>query len=994
MRPVTVKRLSETESPSRAHKPRSALKRPAATMALSVGATWGITSGAAAITFAIGTIVVIVLVRRRHRQLIAPARGLARGLSTFHRNHLSVDGSNYEHVAPPRTLLRRSTHLPYGVISEGWTDHPSHESIGRPLTAVIFERQGAEAELAQPKRLRSLRATFSPHSFHVPKTRRQKKIDKAIPLNAVGRSPLSAITEFSDPNPTTRDASPAIGAVELPTEITPTTTPPRPGDMLNAGRPFSTQWPLRVDKRRSQDVMPTATGYGVDRNSSLMRINSTGHSIDPSRVSLGRRSISMASTISVAPGDPLPPLPTIFVNRHPQRNNSRVRSSVASTDTVGSSVLGTAIFSASHDGTEDTELTVESPRIALSPSLLHEYGSRPESWGPTAVTMGTPPGTQTSRGLRNGGAGIGSFRASIGNPLSRITSTSQAPISSQYDRPDGLAGPILTAIDQSGWDSGQPARGNTFRKSLSPSLPAPVNRYGLPHQYGKPAARHSMYEQHIGIGKISFNANSLREASGDEISPTLRPSQPRPASVGTSKPIHWDQNLLSTLRNVDLNKSPTSQRRGHKRQNCVRISNLPPTDGGWRARELPQTAEEEEQLETPKKQRSDIPGLSLVQEKEDVVYKLVPSEGPPSPSPFRNKPTLNPTSRSWQMPHSRGSNRESSGSPRPDSDVFSASPYDPKTPNIFSTISPDRQWPLSATPLNSIKLNATPPSTLKPISEPYDPDSPILPSPTLVSATLFPRKFALHGPRTQPTSARSSRAASPSPLQRMSRNANTSTIATKHRSGDGLRRSVMLLGRMNSDVYNGSQGDRVSKIYRNMANEYAGSFIGMGSRSPSVANMTRSPSPTQEDDSLAPLPSMTTEKRLTTMSTLPVGAGGSVRHSNSRMGLGMGMGMGHSGSMVSNTGASIWEDASVRGDSPEPELPVLEEYDDETPKAMAMVDVDLEAYENLVGRDRPDRARESRLTSPQGKGLGLLGLDGKVWGTPASLYDREGFLKE
>ena len=961
-------------------------------MALSVGAIWGVASVAAAITFALGTVLVVVLVRRGHRRIRAPASGIERGLSTLHRPHLSVDGSNYAHIAPPRTRLRRSTHLPYGVVSEGWADLHSQESIGRPPMAVILEQQGAEPQLAQPKRLRSLRATFSPHSFHVPKTRRQKKIDKAIPLNAVGRSPLSAITEFSDPNTNTCDASPVIGAVELPTDVTPTSTPPRHRDVLTGPRPISTQWPLRNDKRRSQDVLPRATSFGVDGNSAVMRMNSTGHSIGPNRVSLGQRSISMASTISLAPSDPLPPLPTIVANRYPQRNNSRLRSSMASTDTVGSSVLGTGIFSASYDGTEETELTVESPRVALSPSLLQEYESRPESWGPTAVTMGTPPGTMTSRGLRNGGAGIGSFRASIGNPLSRITSTSQAPATTQYDRSNGLTGAMQMTTDAGGWESSLPAHSNAFRKSLSPSLPAPCAPYGLSSRGGKPLARHSMYEQHTGIGKISFNPDVLRDLSGDGISPIERPSQPRPASIGTSHPFQWDQNALSTLRDVDFKKSPSSPRRGHKRQNCVRISNIPPVDLGRRISKLPQMAEEDEQPETPTKRSSNIPGLHLIpQDDDDLVYKSVPPEGPSSLSPFRNRPILNPTSRSRRTTYSRASNRASLGSLRPDSDVFSASPYDPKTPNVFSSTSPARQWPLSPTPLNSIKLNATPSSMLKTISEPYDPESPILPSPTLVSATLFPRKSTLHGPRSQPAgtfSSRSSRTVSPSPLQRMSRNANTSTMATKQRSGEDLRRSVMMLRRMNSDLNSGSQ-DRVSKIYRNIANEYAGSLISVKSRSPSVTNMTRSPSPVQNDDSLAPLPLMT-EKRLTSMSMLAVGAGGgsAVRHSNSRIGIG------HSVSMISNTGASIWEDASVAGDSPETELPVLEEHDDETSKARVRASVDPEAYENFTGQDRMDRARESKLTSPQGKGLGLLGVDGKVWGTPASLYDGEGFLKE
>lgn len=148
-----------------------------------------------------------------------------------------------------------------------------------------------------------------------------------------------------------------------------------------------------------------------------------------------------------------------------------------------------------------------------------------------------------------------------------------------------------------------------------------------------------------------------------------------------------------------------------------------------------------------------------------------------------------------------------------------------------------------------------------------------------------------------------------------------------------------------------------------------------------------SPSPVHknDNDNLAPLP-LVTEKRLT--STLTTGGGTAIRHSNGRLAIG------HSVSMVSTAGASIWEDASIRGDSPEPELPFLEQYDLETPETTTKLDVDLEAYENFVSQDRRDRVRESKLVSPQGNGLGLMGLGSKVWGTPASLYDREGFLKE
>jgi hypothetical protein len=152
-----------------------------------------------------------------------------------------------------------------------------------------------------------------------------------------------------------------------------------------------------------------------------------------------------------------------------------------------------------------------------------------------------------------------------------------------------------------------------------------------------------------------------------------------------------------------------------------------------------------------------------------------------------------------------------------------------------------------------------------------------------------------------------------------------------------------------------------------------------------MVGATGSPSPMRKEDRLAPLP-LVTETRIA--SRLSVESSAGVRHSNSRLGIG------RSTSMVSTTGASIWEDASVRGDSPEPGLPAREDDDDKTSEAIATLGVHLEAGENFVRQERKDRARGSKLTSPQGKGLGLVGLDGRGWGTPASLYDRDGFLKE
>jgi len=107
-------------------------------------------------------------------------------------------------------------------------------------------------------------------------------------------------------------------------------------------------------------------------------------------------------------------------------------------------------------------------------------------------------------------------------------------------------------------------------------------------------------------------------------------------------------------------------------------------------------------------------------------------------------------------------------------------------------------------------------------------------------------------------------------------------------------------------------------------------------------------------------------------------------------------------STISARTTSIWEDASVEGSSD----PGLSTWSTEHPPSHSQLgDVDVEAFENLVGQgpDRTqgsrkdgDRLRESRLTSPQGRGLGLVGVQvqAQTWGTPRSLYDGDGFLME
>ena len=867
---------------------------------LSLGMTIVAIVGAAIGMLAIGIPSGMAIARRRHHHFMRK-NGLAQGLSTYHRTHLSIDSKNYAHVPQPQAHLRRSLQLTHGGISDGWTAITSQETLQPQRTSVISKQPETDALILRQERRRSLHKTFSAHSFSIPKGRNRKKIEKAIPLNTISRSPLSAITETSGTN-----VSEDVKYFELPTEVTPRTTPERDEDPARLARPSSTQWPLQVHRTRSQETMPTVKSI---RNSAHVRMDSTGHSISPmvSQPSLGPRSISLASTISAVPDDPLPPLPSIAPTRYPQRRNSKLRLSTDSIDTVGSSVLGGGLTISSEAKTDFTSIALASPHIDLNPP---EYDPRSHRFEPPAVTLGNPPGKQAQGGYRAGPAAISPLRASIGtSSLLRTRSTSLAQ--ERRERASlipRLTGSTLTTIDASNWDPGRSLRGSSFRSMLSPSLPAPVARTDSSYHNASIYTRHSMYEQQRGIGRLALNPAILQEVTGNPTSPVRSSLQTRPASVAGENLFQWDRDSLQGGMASVWKGSPGYPRSGHKRQNCVRISNLPDVNVSRRSSKLPQMAEEEEHVTAPPSKQVEIPGLGLLPQ-EDGVTQLQANSAKilRSPHPFHNRPTLEPISRTRRpLPvHSNVSSpAPSTPSSPPDSDVFGNSQYDLKTANIFAGSSITRRWSISPSRQTAKTQPTT--SAIEAIPEAYSPNSPTLPSSTLSSANLFARngtnvrrKSALLGPRNQPFSDRGSGTASPTPM----------VVKTQRRcSGDDLRRSTVVLRTLNSEATN--------KLRESKSNWKLGDQATSTSSSP---NGHKNPDPTVTDIGAALKDSSTMSLSLLSPSTIKLGNPRNSRTSW-RSGSKGKIDITPSGSVVSQGGTSIWEDVSVGGDSPEPEL--------------------------------------------------------------------------
>lgn len=877
-----------------------------------------------------GSILAVWFLRLRNRRGTHLTSSVRRGLSTYHRAHLSIDGSDYSHIQPPRTSVRRSGQRPYGMVterSENWTEVPSQESLRPQQMASIEEQPEIDEMIPIPKRRRSLRQTLQDNSLNMTKARRQKKTEKSI-------TEFTNLSESMPPNVT-----------ELSNSITPRQTPEELRNGRPWGRPASIQWPLPLALRRSKDTPATVVTSICARDSILMRKGSMDNTIQSERPGIGR-SISMVSAISDAPAGPLPPLPLRNVQRYSLQNLETSRRSNASLDTIGSSVLG----SISNSPTHTIRCNPATPTIDLSSPGLHQFSPARARGSHSAIKVGMAAGKRAQRGTVSG-SGTHSFRASIGEQttLRNVSNGRTADRSDQRFKRGHLFDDSLKTIDARNWTPDLSSRPLSHQKSLSPSLPAPVAR--RPFNIST-SARHSMFESQILVGK---RASNPVETSASEIL-TGSPRQlvpPRPASVASGSPYQGDLKPPSWF-----SLSPAPLKKGHKRQNCVRISNLPAV-GPKRNIKLPEMMEEEEEPGTP-----GIPGLTLLEVENGTPAlraraSLVDIKA--SPSPFHKRPLLEPIS-GRRTSHRRQAHEESPGIPRPDSDVFTNSLGDPITPTIFDgRRSGSRNWPLSPTPRNNIKLNSTPP-TLSAIEEPSEPDSPMLPSPALIGATLFPRKTGVpQGPRNAPGSSWNSRNASPSPLN--------GRTAQKPK-GDELRRSVMTLRHGTSE---GKLMDQASRLYRNMGEHSVSNFslpnvsqsdLGLASKSTSQMHGYSSTSDRRRGSKMA--------------------LNSAVRMSRSKMS------MATSPSMM-----SIWDDASV-----------CDEADLEMRNSMIHVPDqtklgghDPEAYENFPGQgqqhrgrvpsDWKDREREGRLTSPQGQGLGISN-----WGTPGSLYDRDGFLKE
>ena len=802
-----------------------------------------------------GVCLAVKLERRRHQQILRKHLA-SNDFTRYHRPRFSAQEVNYRNVPLPTTSLRRSIQMPFGIVTIGsnssLTSTSDEEKEVDTSTTMLYDPE--EGLRPQGSKIRN---SFSGRSLYNPKSRRQKKIGHFINLAKAHTSPLSAITEFTDSQ--TCDSS---ADEEFPPH-SPTFAEPKKA-ITKAERQFSVQWPLAMSKART-DAAPTEILSMAARASMLMRMYTpTHHPAQPFRPSTVPRSFSITSTTSSAPDDPLPPLPTADTYKQTRPYDPRTRSSVASVETISSSVLGMAM-SSPRTGT-----------IKRGPGVTAKGGPMsfefPIEGKPSTASLQVDPASRKSHGrgstVPDGGVHHHSKSIAEHSPARAEGSSRTRPVPSIV-----VDEGAFKTIDASTWICPFPSSDHRLRGAV-------MNR----HSMIEPS---KMAQWRAASDSLMARASASEAAShGLEIR--------RPASVATGNPLQWDL-PGERVANRHSWSFPEGPKRGHRRQNCVRITNLPtPELKPKRVAQLPELEEEQQDVNSADNIGDTNFGIGqpekIIKARPFMMEISSSQVSTPTPSPFRNRPILKPGTRPPRKQYISQPSQPSQ--PAVDATQLELDNFISNDGTGHAVFGTPQHSPLSPTPKNSIRLNSTPPSAHHSDHPPYD--SPILPSPALKSSLLYPHKSLVKGPRNPRTFDQSFHNPQASPL----RNKQNPTIRmTKNRrSGEvDLRKSIMLLRSLNSEgkllehsnskMYQEvdfERGDDLAARMHNSSSALAASNASRALHNEQSARLNHSRAP--RSTLAAPQP----QHLSASPSTASIGAG------------------------------SIWEDASVRGESPTP----------------------------------------------------------------------------
>ncbi|EAU33056.1 predicted protein [Aspergillus terreus NIH2624] len=680
----------------------------------------------AAVVVIVGTVIVtVVYVKKRQDRLslavVSAGQGYAHGLQNF------PTGTLTSLTREEGSCLRQHGQLPYGRHPSEWGLLTSHETLPSPI----------ESEPLSEKR--ALRRSFSwSRSKRQPK--RPRRGSSLTPLKESNKE-LVPPTGVRGPKEEV-SVSAVEGVLELPTETTPRQTPERDDDTPAVDatiRPISADGQMYNKRERSSGLFP------------LFEDSFEGHDERRSRGG----SITM-QTPGAAPEQPAPPPPVAYPpNRFRLSKNDSARFSTLSLETADSSILDETRYPSG-----GLESVFASPALPPCPTFTPysandvgriEYDGRsfaPPAAFPAPFTFPASPSRDSQRQDRD--------RA--GSP--RRSQTARSP-SHSVER----ASPPRRSESFSTSHSPRHARYST--QDSPPIHVAPLNvprrNSSLLRQFSQ-MQRHSVYFSHRRDG-----------SNGDPFYSGGTFTHPQ-ASARRSNGF-LVQDGLSKAPLPSALKNGSGPRKGHRRQNCVRISIHPPiTFGGPTFSPMAEEPEELEELATTNRgslvRRSDLTLVSPLNSSVSSVsggrysYQDASQQRhsayhlPPYGQHHRAARNSRPSS-SYRNPSSQRRHRRTQSAdamptsttrvPNSNRSSTNTNPHHSTTtikslPDLLTSLPPTTVASLSSTPSPEKK----PPVWMAP--PPPLPNNTYASSPTTYenASPGSPRRSAVKGPRNQP----------------------------------------------------------------------------------------------------------------------------------------------------------------------------------------------------------------------------------------------------
>ncbi|KAL8912596.1 MAG: hypothetical protein Q9171_002398, partial [Xanthocarpia ochracea] len=498
---------------------------------ISVPTIWGIGAGAfVAILTAI--IVIFVQLRRRHK---APQEIIDRN-SSQRRAHLSITDEDVRRMPGMRRL--RST--PYNH-PPGWAPISSRESIAKkaltPNPADIDPVTG-----------------LPPWPVRFP--RRLKK-SQSNPVVRLPPAALSPITERSTNNTAT---SPSVSTATKPDNGV------KGQPNLNSrvevyrpsGRPSLDSSPGLLRPKPLFHGQQRSVSHGNLANPTFDRASTEDVELQSLQLARIPRSSSLCSQQpGQAPNIPVPPLPfelPVSMRAHSNKVATELspqRVSGMSLLSGNTSVLDESVSRAfSHAETDFTSISLNSPLTPASPVGLGISTGIGPNWNFSRIDRSASPlSASKARNIRPQINQQHSFRASIHNSISRSASSCLSMPLQDRTSPNPKA-----TLDP-----------------LNPTLKVPP-----PQRSRVPRPSHTgglnVFQLNEDTKAKRASTSVLQTVSGNQSSPVKNPWTDRPSSIATEDPFRWDPKTSMQPGKPSAMKNPA---RRHKRQTCVRISNIP-----------------------------------------------------------------------------------------------------------------------------------------------------------------------------------------------------------------------------------------------------------------------------------------------------------------------------------------------------------------------------------------------------------------------------------